>query len=293
MANIQMTFMEDLKDSTDLLKDLKALRKRAYKDGYLYFSEYLDKNKILHLRKIIMDTCVKHNWIKKDTNPEEGIANPDLEVVESQDPRWLLFYEDVLRIREFHALALDTKIIEVFKKLFGKNVLPHSRNICRIVFPGTAWHTTPPHQDNHPIGGSIETWTAWIPCGDCPKNLGGLAVALGSHKFGKKNTHEATGPGGHQVDVSKNQIWLSNNYVCGDLLIFHSLTIHQGRDNISNGLLRASLDYRYQPIDKPIREDSLLPHGNRISWEDIYRDWEKKDPIKFYWHKLNANIINK
>ena len=138
MANIQMRFLEELKDSTDLLKDLKALRKRAYKDGYLYFSEYLDKNMILHLRKIIMDTCVKHNWIKKDTNPEEGIANPDLEVVESQDPRWLLFYEDVLRIREFHALALDTKIKEVFKKLFGKNVLPHSRNIRRIVFPGTA-----------------------------------------------------------------------------------------------------------------------------------------------------------
>ena len=41
MANIQMRLLEDLKDSTDLLKDLKALRKRAYKDGYLYFSEYL------------------------------------------------------------------------------------------------------------------------------------------------------------------------------------------------------------------------------------------------------------
>ena len=65
MANVQMKIIEDLKDSTELLKDLKTLRKRANKDGYLYFSEYLDKNMILQLRKIIMETCVIHNWIKK------------------------------------------------------------------------------------------------------------------------------------------------------------------------------------------------------------------------------------
>ena len=49
MANIQMRVLEDLKDSTDLLKDLKALRKRAYKDGYLYFSEYFS---VLHDYKL-------------------------------------------------------------------------------------------------------------------------------------------------------------------------------------------------------------------------------------------------
>ena len=65
MAIVQMKIIEDLKDSTELLKDLKTLRKRANKDGYLYFSEYLDKNMILQLRKIIMETCVIHNWIKK------------------------------------------------------------------------------------------------------------------------------------------------------------------------------------------------------------------------------------
>ena len=42
MANVQMKIIEDFKDSTELLKDLKTLRKRANKDGYLYFSEYLD-----------------------------------------------------------------------------------------------------------------------------------------------------------------------------------------------------------------------------------------------------------
>ena len=66
MANVPMKYIEDLKDSTELLKDPKKLQKRADDDGALYFSNFLDKVKVLELRKIIMETCDKHNWIKKE-----------------------------------------------------------------------------------------------------------------------------------------------------------------------------------------------------------------------------------
>ena len=46
----------------------------------------------------------------------------------------------------FHALALDPAMIGMLEVLFGEQVLTHSRNICRLVFPDMNAHSTPPHQ---------------------------------------------------------------------------------------------------------------------------------------------------
>ena len=183
MAMVQMNCLEPLQDATNLLDQPTELQRQASQDGYLFFSDLLDFKKVLNLRRKVMSICEKHGWTQSGTNCIEGLANPDSLVVEGGDPRWQDFYVDVQKLSEFHQLALDENIIRVFEILFGEKVLPHSRNICRLVFPNSSSHSTPPHQDNLYIGGSAETWTAWIPCGDCPAMLGGLAVvAKGSHR---------------------------------------------------------------------------------------------------------------
>ena len=290
MAMVQMNRLETLRDATNLLDQPTELQQQASQDGYLFFSNLLDSTKVLNLRQKVMSICEKHGWTQSGTNCIEGLANLDLLVVEGGDPRWQDFYADVQRLSEFHQLALDENIIRVFEILFGEKVLPHSRNICRLVFPNSSSHSTPPHQDNLYIGGSTETWTAWIPCGECPEMLGGLAVAKGSHRQGKLDDKEAVGPGGRQVEVSNDQIWVGGDYNCGDVIILHSLTVHQGRDNLSGNQLRASCDFRYQPRSHPVRADSLLPHMGWLNWEQIYQDWKSDDPAKYYWKDWELKI---
>ena len=293
MAMANMTHIESLQDATGLLNQPTELRRQATEDGYLFFSNLLDSAKVLNLRQQIMAICEKHGWTQAGTDCMEGLANPELLVVEGGDPRWQEFYGDVQKLRDFHQLALDENIIRAFDILFGETVLPHSRNICRLVFPNSSSHSTPPHQDNLYIGGSAETWTAWIPCGDCPEVLGGLAVAKGSHHQGRLADKEAIGPGGRQVEVSTDQVWVGEDYSCGDVIILHSLTVHQGRDNQSGNQLRASCDFRYQPRSHPVRADSLAPHMGWLNWEQIYGDWETEDPVKYYWQNWDLQIMGK
>ncbi|MDE2724311.1 MAG: phytanoyl-CoA dioxygenase family protein, partial [Gemmatimonadota bacterium] len=264
---------------------------QAKENGYLFFRNLLDPERVIEVRHQILSICRDHGWLMDGSEVTEGIANPDIQVVESKDPRWQAFYDDVLKIRDFHALALEAPLIRAFEVLFGEHVLPHSRNICRLVFPDTDTHSTPPHQDNYFIGGSDETWTAWIPCGDCPEELGGLAVARGSHRRGKLETFEGVGPGGRQVPVEEDSVWVGGDYLCGDVIILHSLTIHQGRDNESADRLRISADYRYQPRSHPVRDDSLQPHMNWLTWEDVYKKWDESDPVKYYWQAWDLDVV--
>ncbi len=290
MAMVNMVQIEPFVDMTNLLNRPEELRQRGEEDGCLFFSGLLAPKKVNNVRSKILSVCDKHGWIKEGSDYTEGMANTEILVREEADPKWQAFYNDLQKVRDFHNLALDEGLIHVFEVLFGESVLPHSRNICRVVFPDSASHSTPPHQDNFYIGGSEETWTAWIPCGDCPVKLGGLAVAKGSHKRGDLRVKEAVGPGGHQVDVEEQQVWVGGDYTCGDVIILHSLAIHQGRDNMSQDQLRVSCDFRYQPMSHPIRSDSLIPHMNWLTWEEIYQDWDSIDPVKYYWQNWNLQI---
>ncbi len=293
MAMVQMRHGEPLNDVTPWLKDIDVLRWSARQEGVLFFRNLLDAEKVNALRSQILSVCDKHGWLEKGTSPESGIANPDAMVVESRDPRWMAFYDDVQRIRDFHALALDPAIITVLEALFGEAVLPHSRNICRVVFPDSASHSTPPHQDNLYIGGSEQTWTVWIPCGDIPESLGGLAVGKATHRLGRLEDVKAQGPGGRQVVVDDDVVWVHGDYASGDAIFLHSLTVHQGCDNLSGDRLRLSLDYRYQPRSHPVRSDSLLPHMGWLTWDEVYDGWEEDDPVRRYWEGYELNVFER
>ncbi|PCJ59461.1 MAG: phytanoyl-CoA dioxygenase [Planctomycetota bacterium] len=294
MAMSTINQLEAFQESTHLLNDRQALQDRAHDQGYLYFKGLLNKEKILDLRKSILEIIKKHGWLEPCRTLMDGISKPGINVVEGSDNDYRHYYNDILSLRSFHALSHDPTIIALFEKLFGESVLVHSRNILRTIFPGITKHTTPPHQDYFYIGGTVDTWTSWIPCGDCPEELGGLAIIPGSHKRGLLDTRSAMGAGGHQVDVMENDLWCTNEVECGDVLLMNSMTIHQGRDNNTADRIRLSMDFRYQPISHPIREDSLTPHlVNSDEWEKYYENWSKEDDLKYYWKKMTLNIISR
>ncbi|MBS10645.1 MAG: phytanoyl-CoA dioxygenase [Gemmatimonadetes bacterium] len=292
MAMVDMARVEPLEDVTDLLEEPEWLREKAEEEGLLFFRGLLDPKTVSDVRSQVLAVCDAHGWLVEGTDPEAAVANQDAMVVESRDPRWQDFYCDIQKVRDFHALALEPAILNAFETLFGEPVLPHSRNICRVVFPNSSVHSTPPHQDNLYIGGSEQTWTAWIPVGDVPVTLGGLAVTKGTHKEGKLEDKEAVGAGGRRVDVEEDVVWVGGDYSCGDVIFLHSLTVHQGRDNLSDRL-RLSFDFRYQPRSHRVRSDSLLPHMGWVTWDEVYSEWEEDDLTKYYWRGWELDVFER
>ena len=292
MAMSPMGSVEPFLDSTALLTDPAALRSRADQLGYLFFPGLLSTEPILSVRQQTLEICQSHGWIQPDSSIDAGIAVHDDVVIESTgDPRWQAFYNDAQKLRDFHALALSQPIIDALEVLFGEPVIAHPRNILRVIFPRSATHTTPPHQDHFYIGGSRDTWTGWFPLGDCDVELGSLAMVPGSHLTDYHDVHEAKGAGGRAVEVDANSTWAGGDFACGDVLFLHSLAIHQGRPNETNRL-RLSCDFRYQPRSHEVRSDSLTPHMNWLTWDEIYAGWAEDDPLRSYWKSWDLAVVS-
>ena len=103
-------------------------------------------------------------------------------------------------------------------RIAGKPILPHPQKIARLWFPQYTEHTTPIHQDYVHFQGSFDTWTAWAPVGDCPAELGGLAVIPGSHKVNRVLDHHfSLGAGGLSVETEHmDGAWHTTDYEAGD-----------------------------------------------------------------------------
>lgn len=275
---------EAFTDSRWFQNQPSALRQRMEQDGYLFISSLLPRAEVNVVYDAILRICREEGWADAENL---ALGEPRLEGHEG----WWAVYDRVQCLEQFHALAHHPNIIRVIEAIVQEPVLVHPRNIARITFPATAHYTTPPHQDYPLIQGTPDTYTVWIPLCDCPIELGGLAVLTGSHRVGLLPVHAASGPGGLSVDTSRwGDTWLAQDMQAGDTLIFHSYTVHRALVNVSQRRLRVSVDYRYQGVSQPIVEDSLRPHYERLSWEQVYRGWKRKD-IQYYWQNLALNIV--
>lgn len=277
-------------DSSNLLGHNEQIHQRAHEQGYLYFRELLPQNDVSLVREDVLRACEQEGWMEQNACINDGISREGFHVIEGQ-PDFFNVYDKVQKLESFHRLSLHPSIISVFEAIFQEDVLVHPRNICRIFFPNTHEYSTPAHQDFVQIGGTDETWTTWIPLGDCPMSLGGLTILSGSHREPVLPHHEHIGVGGRSVDTEGfSYQWVKGDMACGDVLMFHSHTIHKALPNLTENRLRLSADYRYQPISQPVREDSLEPHYGRLQWSEIYSDWIEKD-VQYYWQDYNLNVV--
>ena len=276
-------------DSSPLLADPEALKKKAEQDGFLFFRGLLEPDRVLGLRRVVLDILDRHGLLDRDKPLLEGIADcdavsriPAAEVHANGVGVGFDLYEEVQKLEAFHALAQHPALLEVYKTLFDKEVFPHPRNIARLMLPHPDKKPTPSHQDFLHIQGSTTTWSAWIPLGDVPRELGGLAVLRGSHKAGLLGVTHNPGAGGlESILCELDYDWLTTDYRSGDVLTFHSHTVHKSLPSLSKERVRLSCDFRYQPADEPIDPSSLRPHGP-FTWEELYEGWQRSD-LQFYW----------
>ena len=287
--------IQPLRISNDAIHDAEELQRRLADQGYLFFKRLQDPDKLLSLRKKMMSQLQEVGWIIPGTDPLKGIADVSRQCTEG-DNEYHEGYGEIYKMEEFHRIAHEPEITGMIAKIMGKPILPHPQKIARLWFPKYTEHTTPTHQDFVHFQGNFETLTCWAPVGDCPKELGGLAVSPGSHRVGRVLDHHfSLGAGGLIVNPEEHEeiepVWHSTDYEVGDSLIFPALTIHKALPNTTEDRLRLSLDNRYQAVGDSIAEHMLEPHlPSGLSWQEVYEDWDSED-LKYYWKDYNNPVV--
>ncbi len=277
--------------SNDIQYDSDALRHRADRDGYLFLQDCVDREPILEARRDIAAILQDVGWIDEGTDPFEGITTHPALIAGS--PEFTPVYDAIQCLESFHTLAHHEAIWDIVGRLLGSDVMLQPSNIARVIFPTGLEHTTPAHQDFVHIQGTPDVWTAWLPLGACPPALGGLSVLTGSHKAGILPVSRSLGAGGLRSHVDEMEgEWVSSPFNLGDVLFFHSHTVHQGEPNRSGNRLRLSVDYRYQRALDPVMEKVLAPHQGRLSWEEVYKGW-KSDKYQYHWQRFTLTPVSK
>ncbi len=276
----------ELQEHNALLDDPQALRQQMADDGFLFFRGLLPADEIVALRRNILQICDNNGWIAPGTELMDCIADPSADAMEpfcgvGVPPE---AYGDVQCLESFHRLAHNPRLVAMLGQLFDENVLVHALKIARLMIPAKGNAPTPAHQDHIFIQGTKTVYTCWMPLGDCPRELGGLRVLRGSHKLGVLPVRAAEGAGGRHViiDSDVDQEWFQTDFNVGDVLVFHSLTVHKSIPNLTENRIRLSVDYSYQPPSLPIEEKSITPHCNVLPWEEIYAGWKSKE-LQYYW----------
>jgi len=251
----------------DALADPKSLRAKMGDHGYLFLKNVAPHAPILALRGDILNLCRAAGWIAagaRDLDADWSGAGPFTE----GDPAYMEVYKQVIHLDSFKALPEDPAIVSIMEKVIDGPVLVHRRKIGRITFPNNAAQATGAHQDFFYIRGTQATYTMWMPVGDCPIELGCLAVLDGSHRQGF--VEHVTVPGkkyagfglpNDRLPGGANE-WHASDFELGDVLIFHSHTIHEALPNLTKDQLRFSVDNRYQRQGDAIEPSSMGTHYN-------------------------------
>jgi len=270
-------------DSTELMADGAALAERMRRDGYLFLRGLLPKADVAEVQRQVGEVVRADGWLKADRPVAEAVAEPAGFCVDP-DPNYLKTLRRINRLEAYHGLKHHPRLIGFFERMLGDTILPHPRVLMRNIFPAREEYTTKAHQDFPNVQGTTEVYTAWIPLIDCAMETGPLQVAAGSHAEGVFDFHIGAGAGGIEIKDPLEGRWVSGPFSVGDVLIFHSMTVHKGVPNRGDRL-RMSMDVRFQRVSDPFNFDNANPDGQPLTWEEVYAGW-KSDDLKYYWKRL-------
>ncbi len=223
-------------------RDDDALRLHADRDGCVYVPGALPPERLVALGAVVDRALATRGWVV------DGKSDPALRLGRWDDRRWLEFLGEVLGSSAYRELAAAPELLALLRPILGGDPELHVGDVCRLVSPGAIDLTTPPHQDAAYLADAHEVWTAWLPLGPCPVELGPLALLPGSHREGVR-PHAAVERGGDQVigtEVPADAPWCSADLAAGDVILFSALTVHCALPNLTLDQLRVSVDFRYR-----------------------------------------------
>jgi ectoine hydroxylase-related dioxygenase (phytanoyl-CoA dioxygenase family) len=264
--------------------DLTAgtLRAEISSKGYVLIRDLLPREVVNPVLDDVTQVLSGAGWLSEAHERRERVAEASA-ACGDPDPTFKRVYQQVFNLESFHALPHHAALQDVMKLLVGDQALVHPKPIGRLIFPRCERLVTHAHQDYEFMGGDPECFTVWIPLHDCPMDVGPLRILEGSHRFGVQ-THLREGLHVPEIpaEAAVGDGWVGGHVNAGDVLIFHSLTVHAASPNVSDRL-RLSLDCRFQDARRVLNPANLVFAGESgKSWEKTYAGWHSDD-LKFYW----------
>jgi len=265
------------------------LRQQIGSRGYVLVRNLLPQPDLQKLLTDVAEILFRSGWLKAARTPTDRVASREASCGDP-DPQFKRTYRDVFSLESFHSLPHHPRLRAAMKMIVGDRVLVHPKPIGRLIFPQCERLRVHAHQDYRFMNGDPECFTAWIPLHDCPTEVGPLQILEGSHRFGfqthvDENLHVPEIPAGAEIGDE----WVGGNFNAGDVLIFHSLTVHAAAPNLSDQM-RISLDCRFQDYSRPINPSNLAFGGESgKSWEDVYQSWRSSE-LQYYWKSLPLNL---
>lgn len=267
----------------------ESLHNAVESKGYVLIRGLLPENVVSSVLRDVTQVLSSAGWLLAGDDPMERKADIAA-ACGDPDPRFKKVYQQVFNLESFHALPHQPALRKVMEMLVGSEVLVHPKPIGRLIFPHCQRLVTHAHQDYEFMGGDPEFFTVWIPLHDCPVEAGPLQILEGSHRFGvqqheRENLHVPEIAAGSEL----GEAWVGGYVHAGDVLIFHSLTVHAAAPNLSDQL-RLSLDCRFQDGRRVLHPSNLVFAGESgKSWENTYANW-RSDELKYYWKALPLTL---
>jgi hypothetical protein len=259
-----------------------ALRERLNSDGYLFLRGLIPAADVGAVRAAVLGALDNCGWLAEGAAPDDAMPSANVHREEANAPlAYFEAYTAIQRLQPFHELAHAKPLVALMERIFDGAVLVHPRKIARIGLPQDDF-VVGAHQDFPLNQGSTDVLTAWVPLGACPDRLGGLRVLPGSQRRGLWPVEKVPNVGGLRVaeKVDDGDGWLTTDFEAGDVLVFHSLTVHAAKHNYTDRL-RLSSDFRYQAASDPIVLDSLVPHYFPVvpGHEELTKGWSSTHAV--------------
>ncbi|MEV8347020.1 phytanoyl-CoA dioxygenase family protein [Streptomyces niveus] len=265
--------MRSLRDVSGVRDDPDALAERLREDGYVYLPGALDRARVEAVSADLRSALHGVGWLDE----------PGTTRVRARDRKFTGEslsggYAALQSVESFHALAHDQVLLDITSGLLGGDVFCHPAHVGRVAFPvdGPAGFFTRPHQDFSVLHVTTDVLTIWIPFTSCSGDHQGLCILPGSHREGFRVPDPTMG-GARPLYVREqpdDPRWATADYRLGDIVVFHSLTVHGSMANLSDAV-RLSADIRYQLPTDPIRPEFLHPHGwpRTPDWPELTQGW--------------------
>lgn len=261
----------------------KELRARFQREGYLYFPKALASPVVTPVLEDMLSVLSPHiQWSAAAASPVLA-GEPFFE----SDPLWDVLYPKVQALESLHRLFHCSEVRHLMDRVAGPDIFVYPMKMARIAAPRKLGYETPPHQDafSHHAGPTMAG--IWIALHDADEAMGRLTILPGSHRQGVRPVFEAQGVGGVQCEIYPEEtLWHVSNVTAGDVIIFHSQTVHRAQPNVDKQRVRLSVDSRFCDYGAPVFSTNLEPHHAwripQLDWDYVYRDWNTQD-LRHYW----------
>ena len=250
----------EFQDCAALLDDHAALDRFYEDNGYLFFKHALSPESVARARDEMLAIAADNYGLVEKGDPTAQWTGKPLGEFSEEGPEFAGISKRLIE---------DPSNQDFLTKVMGEPA-------CMV--PNVQYRIYPPngpvtmvHQDGFYSPGIQNYRPIWTALVDCPREVGGLMVAVGQHKRGYFHNLAKSTPFPIPEGFIDPDSWTTTDYEAGDVLVVHPYSPHAAMPNTSNQL-RVTFDTRVQAASNPAAFSatvtSATPHSVTVTADD-------------------------